>query len=351
MRNIILKFLISLVLMLALTSCNFNALSNQAGSATGIVLYEPADGAHYQIGDLVKARSLLRAADGVQRIELLVNGSVYRTEHPNPQLSAGTLLQPWQATEAGSYTLQTRMTTNSGVVLESAVITVHVGAIENTPATPPSTGIPTLTETLTPTLTPSITPTPTLGPPMATANTSANCRYGPGDVYDVISYLLNEQSSLIVGRNAQLNWWVIQRVDGNGTCWVWDGVVTVSGDTSNVPIWPDPPTPTPSPTLTPIPQPLTAPSPTSPTGTLKCADVTGGATLTWSAISHSNGIDHYEWELSGPTSETGSAPNTQTQANTLGLYCSGANYQWRVRAVDGKGNVGPWSGYAVFNIP
>lgn len=86
-----------------------------------------------------------------------------------------------------------------------------------------------------------------------------------------------------------------------------------------------------------------------PTGTLNCKDVTGGVPLTWSAVSHPNGIDHYEWMLIGSASESGSV--IITQASTSGLSCAGANYQWRVRAVDGQGNIGPWSDYAAFNVP
>jgi hypothetical protein len=62
----------------------------------------------------------------------------------------------------------------------------------------------------------------------------------------VITYLLEGQSASIDGRNAEWTWWWIERVDGNGHCWVWDGRVTVQGDTSDVPVIAAPPTPTPA---------------------------------------------------------------------------------------------------------
>jgi len=89
------------------------------------------------------------------------------------------------------------------------------------------------------------TTTATLGPPMATGIDNCNCRFGPSPDYKVVGYLLKDQSAPIDGRNAEWTWWWIKRQDGYGHCWVWDGLVTVSGDTSNVPIINSPPTSTP----------------------------------------------------------------------------------------------------------
>lgn len=95
------------------------------------------------------------------------------------------------------------------------------------------------------------TPTSTLGPPMVLVLQQANCRAGPGLVYDVIGYLHPGDTSPIDGRNAEWTWWWVQQVSGWGHCWVSDAVVEVSGDISGVPILPAPPTPTPPDTLPP----------------------------------------------------------------------------------------------------
>lgn len=342
-------FLVVVALSALFGGCSLDASQSASGGDVVISLFEPTDGARYLVGDLVKVRSMIAAPNGASIVDLLVNGDVVRSDHLELALENGTMLQPWQPAKPGAYKLQTRMTTTSGVVLESAIISIQVGPVETGPEIVLTTAAPPPEDTISPTLTPTETPPPTSGPPMVTSNQDANCRNGPGEVYAVIGYLLNGQSSTIVGRNLETTWWVIQRMDGGGTCWIWDGVVTISGDTHAVPVVEPPPTPTPTPTLTPTPEPLAAPEPLSPTGTLYCIDVTGGTTLTWSAVSHSNGIDRYEWELSGPTSESGST--SSTQAATSGLSCAGANYQWRVRAVDGKGNPGPWSNYATFTVP
>lgn len=337
-----------LAIALLLTGCTLDTPSGESVSTAAISIYEPADGAQYQLGDLVKVRSLASAPDGAASVELLVNGQVIRNDNPDPVLKNGAMLQPWQPTEAGLYALQTRMTTASGAVLESGIVTIQVGAAETAPETVPTTAVPedaTITPTLTSTLTPSITPSLTLGPPMATANENSNCRFGPGQVYDVISYLNHNQSAPITGRNAETTWWVIERVDGGGTCWIWDGVVTVSGDTSQVPVVQPPPTPTPTPTFTPSPVPLAAPKPIGPSGSLPC---TSTVFLEWQPVSHPNGISYYEWRVTY-SGVTDSGTTTSTSVEYF-VTCS-ASYSWQVRVVDGKGNIGPWSDYATFNIP
>jgi RNA polymerase sigma factor (sigma-70 family) len=94
--------------------------------------------------------------------------------------------------------------------------------------------------------TPTPTPTETLGPPFVIARMNANCRFGPGAVYDVVAYLLEAQRAAVAGRNAGSTWWWIDRVGGLGRCWVWDDLVEREGDFSQVPVIAAPPTPTPA---------------------------------------------------------------------------------------------------------
>lgn len=94
-------------------------------------------------------------------------------------------------------------------------------------------------------ITPTPTPTATLGPPFVIASMNTNCRSGPGSVYDVVSYLLQDERAAVSGRDAASTWWWIDRLDGFGQCWVWDNLVAREGDFSQVPVVPAPPTPTP----------------------------------------------------------------------------------------------------------
>jgi len=102
---------------------------------------------------------------------------------------------------------------------------------------------------------PAVTPTATeatesvpsieQGPPIAVGLVNSNCRWGPDAVYDIVDYLLQDQQTPILGRDAQWFWWLVERVDLPGTCWVANNLTDELGDTSQVPIILAPPTPTP----------------------------------------------------------------------------------------------------------
>jgi uncharacterized protein YgiM (DUF1202 family) len=128
-------------------------------------------------------------------------------------------------------------------------------AITDTPV--PASETPIL-ETATPE--PSVTPSS----PVLVAAYNANVRYGPGEEYPVVDFLLAGQSADIVGRYDDTpigTWWLIQRTQGiNG--WIWSGAVEVSGSTVGVPVLEKPPTPTPTKGPSKTPGPTSAPSAT-----------------------------------------------------------------------------------------
>ncbi len=327
------------VLATVLGGCKQQA--NAPGGSVSLV--EPAEGQQFQVGDLIRVRSLVGSADGASSVELLVNGQSVRNDQPEQALRTGFMWQPWKATEPGLYTLQTRVQTASGTTLNSEKINIVVGAAAVNPAVSPATPVAvTVAGTITPTLTPTeMFPQPPAAP-MATAPQDDNCRYGPGMAYDVAGYLLAGQSARIVGRNAESTWWVIERVDGSGVCWIWDEVVTVSGDTSGVPIV----TPPAAPTDTPTPQaePAAAPIPISPNGLLTCRST---VILKWQPVNQPNGVDHYEWQVTG-LGQTKQGATADSSAEFI-VSCA-ASYQWRVRAVGGNGVPGPYSDGMAFTI-
>ncbi|MGB8982935.1 MAG: choice-of-anchor Q domain-containing protein [Anaerolineales bacterium] len=100
-----------------------------------------------------------------------------------------------------------------------------------------------------PTKTPTLTPTPV--PPGLTAIQNANCRYGPGQAYDIADTLFAGQTALIVARNPENTWWQIQGPALGRLCWVSKVTVEVTGPTEGVPVVIAPPPPT----LTPEPSP------------------------------------------------------------------------------------------------
>jgi hypothetical protein len=131
-------------------------------------------------------------------------------------------------------------------------------------ATVPPGVTPSATLSPTPSYTPSYTPSPTpLGPPFLIANTDANVRGGPGTVYPILGVLRESERADVVGQDQTRTWYVVvfpRSPDGRG--WVWGQLVTLGGDTSNIPVIAAPPTPTFTPTATWTPSPTWTPSAT-----------------------------------------------------------------------------------------
>ncbi len=126
--------------------------------------------------------------------------------------------------------------------------------------TPPTPGQLTEQDTPEPAILPPLPPTPTptvedplsTGPPIAIALVNSNCRGGPGSIYAVLDYLLEDEQTPIVGRDAAWNWWVVERMSSPGTCWVANNLTDELGDTSQVPVVAAPPTPTPADNQAPV---------------------------------------------------------------------------------------------------
>jgi hypothetical protein len=79
--------------------------------------------------------------------------------------------------------------------------------------------------------------------------------------------------------------------------------------------------------------------------------------LRWQAPSDASGISRYRVQVERHAGDSNwqSAPGspftglTDTNLN-ISVEC-GWTYRWRVRAIDGEGNVGDWSGWFFFNVP
>ena len=108
---------------------------------------------------------------------------------------------------------------------------------------PPSQALP--TATFTQTLTPTVTLTSTLSVPMVTVSRNTNCRTGPGEPYEIVGALLENEEAEVVGVSSDGGTWIIQNPDGSGECWLWGYYASVTGPTDNLPKHTPPPTPTP----------------------------------------------------------------------------------------------------------
>jgi hypothetical protein len=136
---------------------------------------------------------------------------------------------PLRATSADSEERELRLPTATGAPTDTRI-------------PPPSVTLP-----MTDTVTPTVSPTATEGRPTFTTSVNANCRIGPGTIYDIVRVLPTGTTEEIVGKDISESWWVVE--DGV-RCWISTTTGTVHGDTSDIPLIAAPPTPTMAPTST-----------------------------------------------------------------------------------------------------
>jgi hypothetical protein len=155
-------------------------------------------------------------------------------------------VDPNAASTAVAGTVAAGQTSTAAVL--SAASTLAASAIPPTAAatdTPESSPTPSDTATPQATATPEATATPSV--PLASLTQNTNCRGGPLAVYDLIRTFLTGESAQITGKDAAGDYWYVTDPNQPGKdCWLWGRYVTVSGDTSNIPVFTPPPTPTPS---------------------------------------------------------------------------------------------------------
>jgi hypothetical protein len=113
----------------------------------------------------------------------------------------------------------------------------------------------------------------------------------------VLGYLLAADRTRIRGRDQASNWWVVDQMDGIGTCWVANNLTEEEGNLSLVSIMPAPPTPTPEDS-----SPPTIQINYSPTGTRK-PDENDAVTFTARA-SDDRGLDRIEIYIQSTTQKT-----------------------------------------------
>lgn len=81
-------------------------------------------------------------------------------------------------------------------------------------------------------------------------NTGANCRKGPGQVYDVVTAFPAGTTLKVAGRNNDSSWWLVQIPSNNERCWISNVTGTFTGNPSIPVVVAAPPTPTPAPDTT-----------------------------------------------------------------------------------------------------
>ncbi len=343
-------FLLLLVFLFALSS---SACAQTDDPAPKIWIDAPRGNQTTAVGLPVEVISHAFAERGVAEVVLSVNGEAYHRQTPE---EAGTAFaefrQEWVPEQSGKHLLSLVAYDQEGDFSASANVWVSVTGEQAsidptlTPTPLPDTQEPPDEITVTP-VTEEPEPEPVC-PPVVKANTNANCRAGPGTEYQLLSTLAEGASAAVIGRSQDSSYWVIERPEAAGNCWIWDELVSLSTDTCKVSVLTAPPPPEPEDTTPPP-----VPSPMVPANGLELA-CGASQNLVWLPVEDESGIGGYylklEWEVSSgnwqQVNRWGPITGKQKQ---VPIDC-GLRYRWAVQAEDNEGNRSSWSPYSTFTV-
>jgi hypothetical protein len=315
---------------------------------------------------VVKIEGHASSPDGINRVEILIDGQPYTTLNSPPQQGRlASYSATWSPTGPGEYVIVAIAYGNNGAASQPDAALVRVGGGPLAQAQPVITATftpePTVTGTPPPTLTPTVpptdTPTPTetltprpepviqfwADPPAIKAGACTDLRWQVANVQRVVfggveqPFTGGDQECLCQAASFPLT---VTHLDGR----VEQAVVTVS--VTGVCASPVPPDTTPPP----------APVPAVPADGLALT-CRAGQVLSWLPVDDPSGIAAYEVQVQRSTNQKtwSNAPGSPLtglsgKSAKIAVEC-GWYYRWRVRAVDGRGNTGPWSNFSRFSIP
>jgi hypothetical protein len=315
----------------------------------------PTDGLTFPDIQAIKIVGHATAPDGVASAEIWIN-SILVSTIPNPPME-GPLANfhlEWTPPALGEYTIMVVAYGMDGTGSKSDSATVNFGEITATP-------VPDITDTPTPvntvTTTPSQTPTSPAGivarfwadTNQVAAGSCTTLRWHAENVKKVIfaeaeqpfdgSYQVcpceNRQYTLTVVHLDDTRQNLAVDISVTGSC------VTPSATRTRTPVPDTTPPPAPTPQV-----------PANPS-TLNCR---AAQNLVWLPVSDPSGIAEYQVQVQRHSGDnnwqdvSGSIFTGITDKQFSVTVECGWYYRWRVRAVDGAGNIGPWSVWSLFTI-
>ena len=80
----------------------------------------------------------------------------------------------------------------------------------------------------------SVPPTDTTSPLTVSVTANTNCRLGPTTDYEVDFTLHPGETALVVGKNTDVDYWIIDD-PGGATCWLWGQYAVLNGNAGSLP--------------------------------------------------------------------------------------------------------------------
>jgi len=190
-----------------------------------ISIVSPADGTHISVNQTVDITSEVSSTSLAFGVHLIVNGQPYYFTHFYQNMRIFRIYQPWTPSEQGVYSIQTVLEEESGGQTESNIITIYVDdGIEESPDQEIEKEVEDALDQQ----------EEECVEPIATTHSYANCRSGPGTGYEIVEGLGPDQSFPIVGRSVSGIWWQVERNSSGATCWIWEDLVEICGNTGDV---------------------------------------------------------------------------------------------------------------------
>jgi len=231
-QRIFARMAVGLTTVLIFSSCDQAVLEHNVPPIEqeindGVAIVYPQESAQFYVGDFVDIHATVGDPAGFSAAVLSVNDQVYRRDTFASTVKNGDLYQPWVPEQDGIYALQIHCETAAGGQRTSNVVNVYVGMREETSEEPAEQAPPEEETTAEEEECPI---------PMASSSGYPNCRSGPGTAYNVITSLKPGQSFPVTAVSGSGSWWEIEYSTSGATCWVWDNLVDICGNTDDVPV-------------------------------------------------------------------------------------------------------------------
>ncbi len=338
-----------------------------APSGTMVWLDVPVDGITVPEGERLHIEGHASSPEGVDKIEIWINGELlFEVENPSTEDMLSDFSQEWTPPGPGEYTIQVLALGGDGSTSEPDNARIQVGepVAEVQPApeeeSPPQEEI---TDTPTPSITPTPSPTPTSPPDVVIDFWADPGEINAGDLFTVFWHVENVQTVIFGGAEqafdgsysdflCQDQRYTLTVIHNDGTEEKRSVDISVLGTCATA-------TFTPTSTFTPEPADTTGPPAPNQLKPINGSDMgcVGSVMMRWEAVSDPSGIAEYQVEVQRHPGDNnwggaGGSPFTGIGGTEkeISVEC-GWEYRWRVRAIDGEGNVGNWSGWFTFNIP
>ncbi len=329
-----LRFILPIILLTILISgCGASA------SGTYVWIDVPIDGLSYPDVQLVKVEGHATGRAGIAKVELFVDGELWMTiDDPPADEDLASFQAEWLPPGPGSYTIHAVAYGPDGVPSQYDETHITLGMDTPTPVisvTPVISITPTLTDTPTPVPAPVANVSFWADPETIDAGNCTDIRWKAENVKSLVFGGVEQEMEGIFNvclcKNETYTLTVTNLDDSVEQLKANINVVGTCTDTKAPP----------------------APNQTGP-GSGSSLTCRSYQDVSWGAVTDASGISQYQVNAqrhSGDNNWTNVSGSTFTGISGTSYHMSvecGWYYRWQVRAVDGEGNVGPWSDWWTF---